>query len=158
MVSILTDAQIEVNLSRTVSVISRTEAISKRGRYDGSVESYSSRVLPVRISASPLAQGQLHETDCCHAEPVRRLAWIAGSRRIALCGSGVRLLELSSQNEISQDGQQQSCGNQGGLVVRTSEGALLNAGADRVVVRPEHVETEKEMGEQLERMAEAVLR
>jgi len=35
--------------------------------------------------------------------------------------------------------------------------ALLNAGADRVVVRPEHVETEKEMGEQLERMAEAVL-
>ena len=36
--------------------------------------------------------------------------------------------------------------------------SLLNAGADRVVVRPAHVETEKEMGEQLERMAEAVLR
>jgi len=36
--------------------------------------------------------------------------------------------------------------------------SLLNAGADRVVVRPEHVETEKEMGEQLERMAEAVLK
>ncbi|PKB71212.1 MAG: hypothetical protein BZY87_06660 [SAR202 cluster bacterium Io17-Chloro-G6] len=36
--------------------------------------------------------------------------------------------------------------------------SLLNAGADRVVVRPDHVETEKEMGEQLERMAEAVLR
>ena len=36
--------------------------------------------------------------------------------------------------------------------------SLLNAGADRVVVRPEHVETAKEMGEQLERMAEAVLR
>ena len=35
--------------------------------------------------------------------------------------------------------------------------SLLNAGADRVVVRPDHVETEKEMGEQLERMAEAVL-
>ena len=35
--------------------------------------------------------------------------------------------------------------------------SLLNAGADRVVVRPEHVETEKEMGEQLERMAEAIL-
>ena len=35
---------------------------------------------------------------------------------------------------------------------------LLNAGADRVVVRPEHVETEKEMGEQLERMAEAVFK
>ena len=35
--------------------------------------------------------------------------------------------------------------------------SLLNAGADRVVVRPEHVETEKEMGEQLERMAGAVL-
>ena len=35
--------------------------------------------------------------------------------------------------------------------------SLLNAGADRVVVRPEHVETEKEMGEPLERMAEAVL-
>ncbi len=35
--------------------------------------------------------------------------------------------------------------------------SLLSAGADRVVVRPEHVETEAEMGEQLEKMAEAVL-
>jgi probable F420-dependent oxidoreductase len=41
---------------------------------------------------------------------------------------------------------------------RTVVQALLNAGADRVVVRPEHVETEAAMGEQLERMAEAVLR
>jgi probable F420-dependent oxidoreductase len=36
--------------------------------------------------------------------------------------------------------------------------SLLNAGADRVVVRPEHVATEREMGQQLENMAEAVLR
>ena len=36
--------------------------------------------------------------------------------------------------------------------------SLLNAGADRVIVRPEHVDTEAEMGEQLERMADAVLR
>lgn len=35
--------------------------------------------------------------------------------------------------------------------------SLLSAGADRVVVRPEYVETEAEMAEQLERMAEAVL-
>jgi len=35
--------------------------------------------------------------------------------------------------------------------------SLLNAGADRVVVRPEHVETEQEMSDQLERMADAVL-
>ena len=35
---------------------------------------------------------------------------------------------------------------------------FLNAGADRVVVRPEHCETEAEMGAQLERMAEAVIR
>jgi len=41
---------------------------------------------------------------------------------------------------------------------RTVVQSLLNAGADRVVVRPEHVATEAEMGEQLERMAEAVLR
>lgn len=34
---------------------------------------------------------------------------------------------------------------------------LLNAGANRVVVRPNHVNTESEMGQQLERMAEAVL-
>jgi probable F420-dependent oxidoreductase len=40
---------------------------------------------------------------------------------------------------------------------RTLVHALLSAGADRVVVRPEHVNTEAEMGEQLERMAEAVL-
>jgi hypothetical protein len=35
---------------------------------------------------------------------------------------------------------------------------FLNAGADRVVVRPEHCDTEAEMGAQLERMAEAVIR
>ncbi len=35
--------------------------------------------------------------------------------------------------------------------------SLLDAGADRVVVRPEYVETEAEMGDQLERIAEAVL-
>jgi probable F420-dependent oxidoreductase len=40
---------------------------------------------------------------------------------------------------------------------RTLVHSLLSAGADRVVVRPEHVNTEAEMGEQLERMAEAVL-
>ena len=34
--------------------------------------------------------------------------------------------------------------------------SLLDAGADRVVVKPEWVETEAEMGEQLEQMAEAV--
>ena len=36
--------------------------------------------------------------------------------------------------------------------------SFLNAGADRVIVRPDHVETEADMGDQLERMAEAVLR
>ena len=35
--------------------------------------------------------------------------------------------------------------------------SYLNAGANRVVVRPEHVANEYEMGKQLERMAEAVL-
>ena len=34
---------------------------------------------------------------------------------------------------------------------------LFDAGADRVVVRATHVETEAEMGAQLEQMAEAVL-
>jgi hypothetical protein len=34
---------------------------------------------------------------------------------------------------------------------------LFDAGADRVIVRGTHVETEAEMGAQLERMAEAVL-
>ena len=34
---------------------------------------------------------------------------------------------------------------------------LLDAGADRVVVRATHVETEAEMGAQLERIAQAVL-
>jgi len=36
--------------------------------------------------------------------------------------------------------------------------AFLNAGADRVAVWPSHCETEAEMGEQLERMAEALVR
>lgn len=41
---------------------------------------------------------------------------------------------------------------------RESVQSLLNAGADRVVVRPEHVDTEEEMAQQLERMSDAVLR
>ena len=36
--------------------------------------------------------------------------------------------------------------------------SYLNAGADRVVVRPNHVANDYEMGKQLERMAEAVIR
>ena len=36
--------------------------------------------------------------------------------------------------------------------------SYLNAGADRVVVRPDHVANEYEMGKQLERMADVVLR
>jgi hypothetical protein len=35
--------------------------------------------------------------------------------------------------------------------------SLFDAGADTVIVKPEFVETEAEMGAQLERMAEAVL-
>ena len=41
---------------------------------------------------------------------------------------------------------------------RTVVQSFLNAGADHMVVRPDHVETEATMGEQLERMAAAVLR
>ena len=36
--------------------------------------------------------------------------------------------------------------------------SYLNSGADRVVIRPDHVANDYEMGKQLERMAEAVLR
>ena len=36
--------------------------------------------------------------------------------------------------------------------------SFMNAGADRVVVGPQHVATDAEMGEQLERIAEAVIR
>ena len=36
--------------------------------------------------------------------------------------------------------------------------SFLDAGADRVVVAPKHCETEAEMGEQMERMADAVIR
>jgi hypothetical protein len=35
---------------------------------------------------------------------------------------------------------------------------LFNAGANRVIVRPEFARTEREMGRELERVAEAVLR
>ena len=35
---------------------------------------------------------------------------------------------------------------------------FLNAGADRVVVRPEHCDTEEEMAAQMERIAEAVIK
>lgn len=48
-----------------------------------------------------------------------------------------------------------------GLPVGATRGdvdTLLNAGAERVSVWPEHCETEKEMGDQLERMAEALVR
>ena len=41
---------------------------------------------------------------------------------------------------------------------RTIVQSLLNAGANRVVVRPDYYDTEEGMGQELERMAEAVLR
>ncbi len=59
--------------------------------------------------------------------------------------------------EIGRDSKSITISVYGQAPERDIVHSLLNAGADRVVVRPEHVETEKEMGEQLERMAEAVL-
>jgi probable F420-dependent oxidoreductase len=46
----------------------------------------------------------------------------------------------------------------GQLPDRTLVRSLLDAGADRVVVRPQYQETEEAMGEELERMAEEVIR
>jgi probable F420-dependent oxidoreductase len=60
--------------------------------------------------------------------------------------------------EVGRDPRSISISVYGQLHDRTVVQAFLDAGADRVVVRPEHVETEAEMGAQLERMAEAVLR
>jgi len=60
--------------------------------------------------------------------------------------------------EAGRDPRSISISVYGALPDRATVQAFLNAGADRVVVRPEHVETEAAMGEQLERMAEAVLR
>ena len=60
--------------------------------------------------------------------------------------------------EAGRDPKSISISVYGQLPDRTVVQSLLNAGADRVVVRPEHATTEAEMGEQLERMAEAVLR
>jgi alkanesulfonate monooxygenase SsuD/methylene tetrahydromethanopterin reductase-like flavin-dependent oxidoreductase (luciferase family) len=60
--------------------------------------------------------------------------------------------------EVGRDPRSISISVYGQLPDHTVVQSLFNAGADRVVVRPEHVETEAEMGAQLERMAEAVLR
>jgi probable F420-dependent oxidoreductase len=60
--------------------------------------------------------------------------------------------------EMGRDPRSISISVYGQLPDRAVVQSFLNAGADRVVVRPEHVETEAEMGAQLERMAEAVLR
>ena len=60
--------------------------------------------------------------------------------------------------EVGRDPRSISISVYGQVPDRTVVQSFLNAGVDRVVVRPEHVETEAEMGQQLERMAEAVLR
>jgi probable F420-dependent oxidoreductase len=60
--------------------------------------------------------------------------------------------------EMGRDPRSISISVYGQLPDRTVVRSFLDAGADRVVVRPEHVDTEAEMGIQLERMAEAVLR
>jgi probable F420-dependent oxidoreductase len=60
--------------------------------------------------------------------------------------------------EIGRDPRSISISIYGQLADRSVAQSFINAGADRVVVRPEHVETEAEMGAQLERMADAVLR
>ena len=43
------------------------------------------------------------------------------------------------------------------LKIVRAESGILNAGANRVVVRPEYKETEAEMASELERIAEEVL-
>jgi probable F420-dependent oxidoreductase len=60
--------------------------------------------------------------------------------------------------EAGRDAKAISISVYGQLPDRSVVQSFLNAGADRVVVRPEYVDTEAKMGEQLERMAEAVLR
>jgi hypothetical protein len=60
--------------------------------------------------------------------------------------------------EAGRDPRSISISVYGQLPDRTVVQSLLNAGADRVVVRPEYVDTEAEMGAQIECMAEAVLR
>jgi probable F420-dependent oxidoreductase len=60
--------------------------------------------------------------------------------------------------EVGRDPHSISISIYGQLPDRAVVQSFIDAGADRVVVRPEHVETEAEMGAQLERMANAVLR
>jgi probable F420-dependent oxidoreductase len=60
--------------------------------------------------------------------------------------------------EAGRDAKTISISVYGQLPDRSVVQSFLNAGADRVVVRPEYVDTEAKMGEQLERMAAAVLR
>jgi probable F420-dependent oxidoreductase len=60
--------------------------------------------------------------------------------------------------EVGRDPRSISISIYGQLPDRAVVQSFIDAGADRVVVRPEHVETEAEMGAQLERMANAVLR
>jgi probable F420-dependent oxidoreductase len=67
--------------------------------------------------------------------------------------------ELDSMaKEAGRDPKSISISVYGQLPDRAMVQPFLNAGADRVVVRPDHVDTEAEMSQQLERMAEAVLR
>ncbi len=60
-------------------------------------------------------------------------------------------------NEAGRDPKSITITIYGQTPERTHVQSLLDAGADNVIVKPEWVETEAEMGEQLERMAEAVL-
>ena len=83
--------------------------------------------------------------------------WLPNRADPAQIEEGRKILDTLAA-ELGRDPASLSISVYGQAAERDLIQSYLNAGADRVVVRPQPCETEVEMGEQLERMAEAVIR
>ena len=83
--------------------------------------------------------------------------WLPNRANPALIEEGRKVLDTLAA-ERGRDPSSITISVSGQPADRDLVQSFLNAGADRVLVRPEHCETDTQMGEQLERMAEAVIR
>ena len=83
--------------------------------------------------------------------------WLPNRADPAQIEEGRKILDTLAA-ELGRDPASLSISVYGQAAERDLIQSYLNAGADRVVVRPQPCETEAQMGEQLERMAEAVIR
>lgn len=111
---------------------------------------------PVQKPSPPVLLGG-HAKNVLRRTALWGDGWLPNRATPAQVEEGRKVLD-SLAAELGRDSGSLSITVYGQAPERELVRSLLDAGADRVVVRPQNCETEEQMGMELERMAEAVVR